>query len=114
VRLARFAYRRSGDYRFGGGDAEEMTTYVVVSSMNRTLLTVNVIPNLNDRINNGPNRDGLIEAGEFSSLFFLPICSVKICSVFSSRCSHIAVGIIFVRMDFPSITNFLFFPVNDD
>jgi len=49
----------------------EMTTYVVISSMIGTLLTVDVIFNMNDRIRNGQIGMDLVKAGEFPDLYIL-------------------------------------------
>ena len=88
---------------------KEMTTYVVVSSMIGTLLTVNVIPNLNDRINNGQIGMDLLKPVNFQAYSFANMLGQNMFSFLFQMLPILAVGIIFVRMDFPSIPNFLFF-----
>lgn len=89
----------------------EMTTYVLVSSMISTLLTVNVISDMNDRIRNGQIAMDLMKPMNFQVYQFCNMLGQNMFSFMFQLLPILAVGLIFFGIGFPSIPNFLFFLV---
>ena len=87
----------------------EMNTYVLISSMIQTLLTVNVVWNISDRIRNGQIAMDLIKPMNFQAYTFANMLGQNMFSFLFQLLPILAVGVIFIGMDFPSIPNLLFF-----
>ena len=87
----------------------EMTTYVVLSSMIGTLLTVDVIWNMNDRIRNGQIAMDLVKPVNYQTYTFCNMLGQNMFSFLFQLLPILVIGIIFVKIDFPSVLNFLLF-----
>jgi ABC-2 type transport system permease protein len=89
----------------------EMTTYVVISSMIGTLLTVDVIFNMNDRIRNGQIGMDLVKPVNFQTYTFCNMLGQNMFSFLFQLLPILVIGVIFVGIELPSIFNFLLFLV---
>ena len=89
----------------------EMTTYVVLSSMIGTLLTVDVIWSMNDRIRNGQIAMDLVKPVNYQTYTFCNMLGQNMFSFLFQLLPILVIGVIFVGIDFPSILNFLLFLV---
>jgi len=87
----------------------EMNTYVLISSMIGTLLTVNVVWNMTDRIRNGQIAMDLLKPMNFQAYTFANMLGQNMFAFLFQLLPILAVGIIFVGMNFPSIPNLLLF-----
>jgi ABC-2 type transport system permease protein len=87
----------------------EMNTYVLISSMIGTLLTVNVVWNITDRIRNGQIAMDLLKPMDFQAYTFANMLGQNMFAFLFQLLPILAVGVIFVGMDFPSPLNLLFF-----
>jgi ABC-2 type transport system permease protein len=88
---------------------KEMTTYVLISSMISTLLTVNVISDMNDRIRNGQIAIDLMKPVNFQTYTFCNMLGQNMFSFLFQLLPILAVGLIFVGLSFPTPQNFLLF-----
>jgi ABC-2 type transport system permease protein len=88
---------------------KEMTTYVVISSMIGTLLTVDVIFNMNDRIRNGQIGMDLVKPVNFQIYTFCNMLGQNMFSFLFQLLPILAIGVIFIGIEFPSMFNFLLF-----
>jgi ABC-2 type transport system permease protein len=87
----------------------EMNTYVLISSMIGTLLTVNVVWNMTDRIRNGQIVMDLLKPMNFQAYTFANMLGQNMFAFLFQLLPILAVGTIFVGMNFPSIPNLLLF-----
>jgi ABC-2 type transport system permease protein len=89
----------------------EMTTYVVLSSMIGTLLTVDVIWSMNDRIRNGQIAMDLVKPVNYQTYTFCSMLGQNMFSFLFQLLPILVIGVFSVGIDFPSIFNFLLFLV---
>jgi len=89
----------------------EMTTYVLMSTIIATLIYSNVILNINDRIRNGQISMDLIKPVNFKTYMFCNMIGRSFFNFLFQLLPVLAIGLIFIGIDYPSMQNLLLFCV---
>jgi len=87
----------------------EMTTYVLMSTIISTLVSSNVIENMNDRIRNGQISMDLIKPVNFKTYMFCSMIGRSFFNFLFQLLPILAIGLIFIRIEYPSTQNLLLF-----
>lgn len=89
----------------------EMTTYVLMSTIISTLVYSNVIENIDDRIRNGQISMDLIKPINFKTYMFCSMIGRSFFNFLFQLLPILAIGLIFIGIEYPSIQNLLLFCV---
>ena len=87
----------------------EMTTYVLMSTLISTLIARDVIEDMSDRISNGQISMDLTKPMNFQTYTFCNMIGQNLFSLLFQLLPILAIGLIFIGINFPSLPNFLLF-----
>lgn len=87
----------------------EMTTYVLISTIISTLVSSNVIENMSDRIRNGQISMDLIKPVNFKTYMFCSMIGRSFFNFLFQLLPILAIGLIFIGIEYPSMQNLLLF-----
>jgi len=89
----------------------EMTTYVLMSTIISTLISSNVILNINDRIRNGQISMDLIKPVNFKTYMFCSMIGRSFFNFLFQLLPVLGIGLIFIGIEYSSMQNLLLFCV---